>query len=58
MGVERAVEVGGERQLEQPEPEPGPGPEPEPEPEPGGLDCADAPSWGHVLVSQGVGVAV
>ena len=47
MGVERAVEVGGERQLE-----------PEPEPEPGGLDCADAPSWGHVLVSQGVGVAV
>ena len=47
VGVERAVEVGGERQLEI-----------EPEPEPGGLDCADAPSWGRVLVSQGVGVAV
>ena len=61
MGVERAVEVGGERQLElepEPEPELELEPEPEPEPEPEGLDCADAPSWGHVLVSQGVGVAV
>ena len=55
MGVERAVEVGGERQLEL-ELEPEPGPEPGPEPE--DLDCADAPNWGHVLVSQGVGVAV